>query len=81
VNGQRLSLAFPPARHAGYTAGMSKRNPMNGIFVLSLGMVIGFSFGVIAMKQDHNVLWVIVGTIFGAVTADFFKSWVRRKSP
>jgi hypothetical protein len=78
---RRGESAFtPPAPH-GYDASMSERNPLYGIFVLILGMVIGLSFGVIAMKRDHNVLWMIVGPIVGAVAADVLKAWVKRKSP
>jgi membrane protein DedA with SNARE-associated domain len=59
---------------------MGDRKPMCGIFILILGMVIGFSLGVIAAKHDHNVLWPIVGSIVGAVAADRLKSWAGRKS-
>jgi hypothetical protein len=60
---------------------MSNQKPTFGILMLLLGMVIGFSLGVIVAKQDHNVLWVIVGPIVGAVAADCLKSWSEGKLP
>jgi hypothetical protein len=42
---------------------------------LICGMVIGLSLGTIATKQDHNVLWMIVGPILGTVAGGFLESF------
>ena len=58
---------------------MSDRKPTFGF--LTLGMVIGFGIGLIILKQDHNVLWLIIGPIIGAVAGGYLESSSRRKSP
>jgi hypothetical protein len=46
---------------------------------LLCGMVIRLSLGTIATKQDHNVLWMIVGPILGTVAGGFLEAFADHR--
>jgi len=54
-----------------------KRPPFG---ILLCGMIIGLAIGTIATKQDHFVLWTIIGPILGTITGFILQAWcVRRR--